>query len=152
MKIRTHTGSEWHTSYGGKGYIFLVKDEVDGKVEVPLYSEYEAEDSEWNEVGHHGKHGKWVTARYDVPEETILKIFGMRSWRGRPEEISVAYIILDPQAPLRRFEGAGYDSEGYVWLEGNFRHIPKDELEQYRIETEKKYMRYVDKNFELKEG
>lgn len=147
MKIRTHTGSERGASCERKGYIFLVEAGRNRK-EIHLYRRYEPEDSKWEDIGYRGKHGKWVTCEYELPADTVLKVFGMES-QGSFNEVSVVYIILDAQEPLRCLAGSG--SEGRcVWIEGCFYHIPKEELSQFGIEVERKYLKYIDKNIEIK--
>ena len=144
--IRTFTGSEWHTSYGAKAQVFV------GKEETPIYQSPEAKllDQEWTDI-QRGKHGKWVEATYEVPDGTIVKLFAISTWRGRPNGGGSAFFIVDESAPAIIAQGDGYSGRVGT-LEGPLHLISLDDLAEHGIEVDPKYRRYYKDKITVKEA
>jgi hypothetical protein len=145
-QITTFTGREWHTSYGAKAQVFV------GKEETPIYQAPEAKllDQEWMDI-QRGKHGKWVEAIYEVPDGTIVKLFAISTWRGRPNGGGSAFFIVDNEAPVIIAQGEGY-SDRIGTLEGPLRPIALDDLIEYGIEVAAKHRRYYKDKITVKEA
>lgn len=144
MRISTYTGSEWHTSYGAKGHVFVV--DLETKQETPIYESPTATlvDQDWYDV-QGGKHGKWCQAEYEVPEGTILKLFAIATWRGRPNGGGGAYLRVDAQAPEATAEGEGYGARAGS-ITGPITMLSLDEVAQNGIVIPAEYKKYYRKN------
>lgn len=133
--IKTMTGSEWHSSYGAKGMVFVVKE---GQ-EIPVYQAFVPEEQEWTDV-QRGKHGKWCETEYEIPEGTILKLFAIQTWRNTPNGGGGAYFVVDSKAQEITAAGEGY-GEHVGSLSGTLRHIPYEEAKKQSL-INKKYAQY----------
>lgn len=144
VEITTYTGSEWHTSYGAKGHVFVV--DLETKRETPIYESSIAKlvDQDWYDV-QGGKHGKWCEATYQVPEGTILKLFAISTWRGRPNGGGGAYLRIDASQPTATAEGDGY-GERAGSVTGQMVMLSLDEIVQLGITIPAEYKRYYRNN------
>lgn len=139
MQIQTKTGQEWHTSYGAKGYVFVVGE--DGK-EKHIHEAPQARktDIDWQEV-QRGKHGKWAITTYEIPEGTILKLFAVGTWRNKVNEGGSQYFVVDSTAPYIQATGGDYDGRGGR-LRGNVRPLSLEDVADMGIEIPADFKRY----------
>ena len=138
MKIEAVTGSEWHTSHGAKGFVFVVSDGQEQHIHES--KQVTKLDIDWTNV-QNGKHGRWATTLYEVPPGTILKLFAIATYRGRPNGGGGGYFIVDPSVPEIQATGGDYSGRGGS-LCGHLQPIPLDDLPQYGINVTADHRRY----------
>lgn len=114
MLVTMNTGSEFHSTFGSKGYVFV----VENNAEDFIYKKFKAQSSEWDS----DSHCKRSTAVYDLPEGTVLKAFF--SGAGKTKGRQTAYFVVDSAAQFTRFESELTAYCGY-FVEGNLRQIEK---------------------------
>lgn len=141
-EITTYTGSEWHTSYGAKGHVFVVNPET--KQETPIYEAKSVAtlvDQDWYDVMS-GKHGKWCEAKYEIPDGTILKLFSISTWRGRPNGGGGAYLKVDSSLLGESIaQGDGYGGNvGSIM--GRVSMLTSEEIAALGIAIPAEYKRY----------
>lgn len=146
--IKTVTGSEWHTSHGAKGYVFVVGD--DG-AETHIHQSPHAKlvEQDWREVGRN--HGKWCHSEYEIDDGVVVKLFAISTYRGRPNEGGGAYFVVDSTAPSVSASGGSYSGRGGMLL-GSLRQIPFDELAERGIVIDPKQKKYYRSGIETTGG
>lgn len=95
----------------------------------------------WSDVGNNGRHGKWCHSSYEVPDGTIIKLFAISTYRGRPNDGGGAYFVVGSGEPAIRASGGTYAGRGGE-LVGNMRQIPFGELANFGIEIDPKQKKY----------
>lgn len=138
VEIGTFTGSEWHSSYGASGMVFVIED---GQ-ETPIYQSKVAVlvEDEWTEIEPRG-HGKWCKAIYRVPNGTLLRLYAMATHKGVPDGGGSAYFIADKNMPRIGADGQGYlDRIGTLY--GRLRRIPFAEFANYGLNVRPSWRKY----------
>jgi hypothetical protein len=95
MKIRTKTGSEWHSTSTRSAMVF-----VDNE---PIYKKLKPLKQEWELVGNKGNHGKWCIAEYILPIGAQIK-FVAKAKGKKP--IEVEFVVDNNSTDI--------DIDGYV--------------------------------------
>jgi hypothetical protein len=134
--IKTQTGSEWHSSYGAKGYVFVVQH---GQ-EAHIYQSQAARliEQEWQNVDSRGVHGKWCAASYEIADGTVLKLFATGTRHDRTDEGGAAFFVVDSMAPVVAATGGTYAGRGGS-IEGPIRRLSLEEVAALGIAIDPRY-------------
>ena len=103
MLIQCRTGSESHTTEWRSCQIW-----VNGK---PIYQELKSITQEWELIGNKGKHGKWATAEYEIPNGASVKFVAKAN--GKP---NIEHTFIVGKEIKVDFDGYSYHTRLCGWI------------------------------------
>jgi hypothetical protein len=140
-RITTYTGSEWHSSYGAKGHVFVFNSRTKQETLIFTAPGIEKIDEEWTNV-QEGTHGRWCESTWEVPNGAIIKVFSISTRKDVPYGGGSAYLIVDETQPEMIAVGDGYQGNAGS-ARGPLALIPFDEIEsRLGIKIDPKHKKY----------
>ncbi len=119
--IEITTGSEWHTSYGAYGFVKVLR----GGATLEHHYKLSGSSTDWDnvdEIGNHGKHGKWFPSQLLLNAGAILYCEGADTYKGYPSSKGRGWFIVDPAAPKIEITTPGYSGR-CLKIIGNLRQL-----------------------------
>lgn len=119
--IETRTGSEWHSTFSSKGFVFVIEN---GK-ESFINESFKAISQEWDT----DRHTKQVESEYELPAGTILKFFSSgfngNTRRDMKKVVDERFFIVSDDSDMNIYPSySHYDS---YFLKGGLKEITKEE-------------------------